>query len=156
MKLYLYYLRSAMLIAIADIYTYAKKAVEKREKKLFFCEEGLRRALTLDRDEGKSAENVVAWHLIKRGYGSKVFFEPYYWKNKHEVDFIYDDSVLVLPVEVKYREHPVTADTRGFIEFMHAFNLNLGIIVTKDILKKEIIAGKEIIFIPLWLFLLLL
>jgi hypothetical protein len=41
---------------------------------------------------------------------------------------------------------------------MHAFNLNLGIIVTKDVLKKEIIAtaGKEIIFIPLWLFLLLL
>jgi len=47
-----------------------------------FCEEGLRRALTLDKDEGKSAENVVAWHLIKRGYCSKVFFVPYYWKNK--------------------------------------------------------------------------
>ena len=157
LKLYLYYLRSSMLIATADVYTYAKKAVEKREKKLFFCEEGLRRALTLDHDEGKSAENVVAWHLIKRGCRSKVFFEPYYWKNKHEVDFIYDDSMLVLPVEVKYREHPVAADTRGLIEFMHAFNLNLGIIVTKDVLKPEIIAaGKEIIFIPLWLFLLLL
>ena len=157
LKLYLYYLRSSMLISIADVYTYAKKAVEKREKKLFFCEEGLRRALTLDRDEGKSAENVVAWHLTKRGYCSKVFFVPYYWKNKYEVDFIYDDSVLVLPVEVKYREHPVAADTRGLIEFMHAFNVNLGIIVTKDVLKLDIIAaGKEIIFIPLWLFLLLL
>jgi len=50
-----------------------------------------------------------------------------------------------------------SADTRGLIEFMHAFNLDLGIIVTKDVLKPEIIAaGKEITFIPLWLFLLLL
>ena len=87
----------------------------------------------------------------------KGLFVPYYWKNKYEVDFIYDDSMCVLPVEVKYRHHPSSADTRGLIEFMHAFNLNLGIIVTKDVLKKEIIAsGKEIIFIPLWLFLLLL
>ena len=46
---------------------------EIREKKLFFCEEGLRRALTFDMEEGKSAENVVAWHLIKRGYRRKVF-----------------------------------------------------------------------------------
>ena len=156
LKLYLYYLRSSMLIAIADVYTRAKKAVEKREKKLFFCEEGLRRALTFDMDEGKSAENVVAWHLIKRGYRRKVFFDAYYWKNKHEVDFIYDDSKLLLPVEVKYREHPVTADTKGLIEFMHAFDLNIGIIVTKEMLKQEKIADKEIIFIPLWLFLLLL
>ena len=145
-----------MLIAIADVYTRAKKAVEKREKKLFFCEEGLRRALTLDMEEGKSAENVVAWHLIKRGYRGKVFFDAYYWKNKHEVDFIYDDSKLIIPVEVKYREHPVTADTKGLIEFMHAFDLNIGLIVTKDMLKQEKIGDKEIIFIPLWLFLLLL
>ncbi|NAT10894.1 hypothetical protein C4E22_05030 [ANME-1 cluster archaeon AG-394-G06] len=85
LKLYLYYLRSSMLIAIADVYTRAKKAVEKREKKLFFCEEGLRRALTFDMDESKSAENVVAWHLIKRGYRRKVFFDAYYWKNKHDI-----------------------------------------------------------------------
>ncbi len=99
LKLYLYYLRTSMLIAIADVY---------------------------------------------------------YWKNKHEVDFIYDDSKLLFPVEVKYREHPVTADTKGLIEFMHAFDLNIGIIVTKEMLKQEKIADKEIIFIPLWLFLLLL
>jgi predicted AAA+ superfamily ATPase len=93
----------------------------------------------------------------RRLRSSKVFFVPYYWKNKYEVDFIYDDSTCVLPVEVKYREHPVAADTRVLIEFMHAFNLDLGIIVTKDVLKPEIIAaGKAIIFIPLWLFLLLL
>ncbi len=88
LKLYLYYLSSSMLAAIANVYTHAKGAVEKREKKLYFCEEGLRKSLTLDKDKGMSAENVVAWHLIKRGYGSKVFFKPYYWKNKYKVDFI--------------------------------------------------------------------
>jgi predicted AAA+ superfamily ATPase len=106
-------------------------------------------------DEDKSSENVVAWHLIKRGYRRNVFFDAYYWKNKNDVDLIYDDSKLLIPIEVKYREHPVTADTKGLIEFMRAFDLNLGLIVTKDIFKQEIIADKEIIFIPLWLFLLI-
>jgi predicted AAA+ superfamily ATPase len=35
----------------------------------------------------------------------KGLFVPYYWKNQYEVDFIYDDSMCVLPVEVKYRHH---------------------------------------------------
>jgi len=73
LKLYLYYLTSSMLISIADVYTRSGKAAEKREKKLYFCEEGLRKGLTLDMDNGRSAENVVAWHLIKGGYGPKVF-----------------------------------------------------------------------------------
>jgi predicted AAA+ superfamily ATPase len=38
----------------------------------------------------------------------------YYWKNKYEVDFVYDDSKKVIPVEVKYREHPTNADLKGY------------------------------------------
>ncbi len=156
LKLYLYYLMSSMLISIADVYTCSGKAVEKREKKLYFCEEGLRKALTLDRDKGRSAENVVAWHLIKRGYGSKVFFKPYYWKKKHEVDFIYEDPTIVLPVEVKYRGHVVLSDAKGLVEFMHAFDRSTGIIVTMNKLGREEIDGRNIFFIPIWFFLLVL
>ncbi len=156
LKLYLYYLSSSMLTSVADVYTRAGKAVEKREKKLYFCEEGLRKSLTLDKDKGRSAENVVAWHLIKRGYGSKVFFKPYYWKNKHEVDFIYDDAAIVLPVEVKYRERVKSTDARGLVEFMQVFDQNTGILVTTDEFRKDMIDGRDVLFIPIWLFLLVL
>ncbi len=80
LKLYLYYLQSSMMIFIADVYTPSRKATKKRAKKLYFWEEGLRRALTLDKDDAKSAENIVAWHLIKRGLDSKPLFQPAYWK----------------------------------------------------------------------------
>jgi predicted AAA+ superfamily ATPase len=49
-KLYLYYLQSSMMVFVADVFAPSKKAVEKRAKKLYFWEEGLRRALTLDRE----------------------------------------------------------------------------------------------------------
>jgi hypothetical protein len=41
-----------------------KKVAEKRAKKLYFWEEGLRRALTLDRDDSKAAENITAWRNV--------------------------------------------------------------------------------------------
>jgi predicted AAA+ superfamily ATPase len=156
LKLYLYYLQSSMMVFVADVFAPSKKAAEKRAKKLYFWEEGLRRALTLDRDDGKAAENIAAWHLIKKGRESKPFFEPYYWKNKHEVDFVYDDAKKVIPIEIKYREHPTNADLKGLIEFMEMEDLNIGIVVTKDTFRKGELEGRRVLFIPLWLFLLLI
>jgi len=155
LKLYLYYLQSSMMIFIADVYTPSGKATEKRAKKLYFWEEGLRRALTLDKDDGKSAENIVAWHLIKRGMDSKPFFKPAYWKNKFEVDFVYDDSQMVIPVEVKYREQPTGSDVKGLIEFMDLYDSSYGIVVTKDIFRKDETGGYRILYIPIWLFLII-
>ena len=157
LKLYLYYLQSSMMVFVADVYAPSKKAAEKRPKKLYFWEEGLRRALTFDKDDAKSAENIVAWHLIKRGMGSRSFFSPKYWKNKYEVDFVYDDSKMVIPVEVKYRNQSTGSDVRGLVEFMEKYDLignpNVGIVVTKDIFKKEKFGEYTILHIPIWIFL---
>jgi predicted AAA+ superfamily ATPase len=153
LKLYLYYLQSSMMVFVADVFAPSKKAAEKRAKKLYFWEEGLRRALTLDRDDGKAAENIAAWHLIKNGRESKPFFEPYYWKNKYEVDFVYDDSKKVIPIEIKYREHPTNADLKGLTEFMEMEDLDTGIVVTKDTFKK---GERQVVYIPMWFFLLLI
>jgi len=156
LKLYLYYLQSSMMVFVADVYAPSKKAAEKRAKKLYFWEEGLRRALTLDKDDGKTAENIVAWHLIKKGSKSKPAFKPYYWKNKYEVDFVYDDSRTVIPIEVKYQKQPSTADIKGLKEFINLYGLNKGIVVTRDTFKIEELEGCWILFIPLWLFLLII
>ncbi len=156
LKLYLYYLLSSSMIFVADVYTSSKKGVEKRPKKLYFWEEGLRRAVTLDRDDGKAAENVVAWHLIKRGHESKPSFEPYYWKNKYEVDFVYDDSRMMIPVEVKYKDNPSISELKGLFEFMDLSRVSFGIVVTKEMFKKETTGGHTIFYIPIWFFLMMI
>jgi predicted AAA+ superfamily ATPase len=152
-KLYLYYLKSSMMIFVADVYAPSRKAAEKRAKKLYFWEEGLRRALTLDMDDGKTAENLVAWHLIKKGRESRPSFEPYYWKNKFEVDFVFDDMRKVIPVEVKYREHPGKGDISGLMEFMENEKLKTGVVVTRDVFRKDDYGERSLIYIPLWFFL---
>jgi len=152
-KLYLYYLKASSLIYISEVYFRRKKSRERLEKKMYFWEEGLRRALTLDDNEGKSIENVVVWHLIKKGMKEKPFFEPFYWKNRGEVDFIFDGK-KILPVEIKYRENPLHINS--LIEFLDKFSIDKGVVVTKDFLDEKIIKDKKILFIPAWLFLLYL
>ena len=152
-KLYLYYLASSGLIFISEVYFKSKKARERIEKKIYFWEEGLRKALTMDEDEGKAVENIVAWHVIKRAMNKKIFFQPSYWKNHYEVDMVLPEKKPI-PVEVKYRENPT--DIKGLLEFTNKFDVKQGFVVTKDLLDKQIINGKEILFIPTWIFLLVL
>lgn len=151
-KLYLHYLESSGLIYIAEVYFKSKKARERIAKKIFFWEEGLRKALTLDDNDGKAMENIVAWHVIKKMREKHVFYQPSYWKNTYEVDFILDEQKPI-PIEVKYKNDP--ADIKGLIEFIKKFDVKKGIVVTKDTFKKEIIENTEILFIPVWLFLLI-
>ena len=147
-KLYLYYLESSMLIFISEIYARKKKARERREKKIYFWEEGMRRALTFDDDPGKAVENVVAWHLSKSGAS-----RPYYWKNTHEVDFIYQGSRGVVPVEVKFSSKINASDVKGLTEFLKRYPSSHGIVVTRDLFDSRTINGKKAFFIPAWLFL---
>jgi hypothetical protein len=153
-KLYLFYLKSSMLIFTAEVYSTTKRMREMKEKKIYFWEEGLRKALTLDTVEAKAVENIVAWHLIKKGLESKTFFTPFYWKNRHEVDFVFDDSKHITAVEVKYRSEISNSDIKGLLEFIGKFNLEKAAVVTRDLIERREIEGKEILFIPAWLLLL--
>jgi len=48
----------------------------------------------------------------------------------------------------------VPKDLLGILAFCKKFGLKKGIVVTRDLFKKGEINGKEILFIPAWLFLL--
>ena len=72
------------------------------------------------------------------------------------MDFVYDDSRTVNPTEVKYQKQPPTADINELKEFINLYGLNKGIVVTRDTFKIEELEGCWILFIPLWLFLLII
>ncbi|MGQ4914715.1 MAG: ATP-binding protein [Candidatus Asgardarchaeia archaeon] len=154
-KQYIHYLISSMLVVIAEKYTKRRLSQERSPKKIYLWEEGLRRAITIDYTIGRSAENIVTWHLIKLGMLLDPTFTPFYWKNKYEVDFVFAITPDIIPIEVKYKEN-VTSIPKGILEFhKKVMPVSKAIVVTKDTFdyKEE---PFKIFFVPLWLFLLVL
>ncbi|MGA1821376.1 MAG: ATP-binding protein [Thermoplasmatota archaeon] len=151
-KLYLYYLKTSGLIHVMKVYSKKKISRERSEKKIYFFDEGMRKALTLDMGGIRFSEVMAASHLTALGKEMNYLFEPHYWKNDREVDYVYENRGVLVPVETKYRNDP--GDINGVIEFLEKYHLKRGIIVTKDTFKIEDHGDTGVIqFIPLWLFL---
>lgn len=157
-KNYTSYLEESFLIYTA--YFYSKKQVisTRKEKKLFFIDCGLRNSLLLkeitDLEKTKIVENLVFFHVLslkKRELFPKIF----YWldKARNEVDIVVALKNEVIPIEVKYKNEIEKKDIKGLIKFCKEFKTR-GIVVTKDLLEKREIEGKDILFIPAWLLLL--
>jgi len=136
-KNYLHYLQSSMLIFLSEVYSGSKSMSERKEKKIYLWEEGLRKALSLDGDNAKAVENVVAWHLFKKGSKSRVFYRPYYWRDITEVDYVYYDGKVLLPVEVKYGSKVSGSSLKGLSEFIEKYKTKKAIVITKDLLRNE-------------------
>ena len=81
--------------------------------------------------------------------------EIFYWQDakKNEVDIVVNKSDP-LPVEVKYCSEAAAEDARNVLLFMEEFKIKKGVVVTKNTFEKQKINGKEVVFIPAWLFLL--
>ncbi len=130
-----------------NYYSTALKSTIRKAKKIYCADIGLRNAIITERDEGEAVENVVFRHLILS------YDKIYYWDNKYECDFIVKTYENIMPIEVKYSDDPKRIN--GLLEFMENFGVKRGIVVTKDILKKEKFSDCEVLFIPLRIFLLL-
>ena len=70
----------------------------------------------------------------------------FYFRNSFEVDLILKEKGKILPIEIKYGQ----AERKSILKFLEKFKIKKGIIISKDIFKKE----KNLEIIPLWQFLL--
>ena len=158
-KKYLSYLEECFLIYTT--YVYSKKHVisTRKEKKLFFVDNGLRNALLLkeinDDVKSKIVENLVFTHVLHLKK-NELFPKIFYWldENKNEVDIILEIRKNTIPIEVKYSNDVLNKELKGLLGFMHRFEIKKGIVVTRDLLEERNIDGKTIYFIPVWTFLL--
>lgn len=150
---YIEYLKSTYLII--EILKYAKsiKTQLKSMKKYLSIDQGLRNALMKnyeinENNIGFIIENTIGIHLFKtaKAKNLKLF---YIRKDKEEIDFIIKNEIMI-PIEVKYKQNIKEEDTKTIKEFVKEKKLRLGIMVTKDLFKKE----TNILYIPAWLFLL--
>lgn len=155
---YLGYLKQAFLINILENYSNNIAKVIRTNKKLSILDNGIQNSLLKQKD----IDSDLAGHIVEsmvdfdfRLLCEKENYKQFYFRNsdKEEIDIIIDRNIDVIPIEVKYTNQIENSDLKAinkFIEENQNKGINqakFGIIITKDILKKE----GNLYFIPYWL-----
>lgn len=147
-KDYLSFYKEAFLFFTVDHFSYSFKEQKTLASKIYCIDNGLRNAVSFrfSKDEGKLVENVVFIELKRRNKN------PYYWKNKGEVDFILKEKdQSLIAANVSYTDTIEEREIKSLLEFKKNYKKTKQLLViTKDIEKEE----NEIKFIPLWKWLL--
>ena len=156
-KSYLFYLQNSFLIDL--LYNYSKSAAKqlRKNKKVHIAHPSItttimnysRKSLLIEEVTGRYVESIIFQH-------AKILSEKLsFWRTpqKEEVDIIIEGKGKI-PIEVKYKNQIKKSETKSLLKFMSKYKIKRGILVTKNIFKKEKIESKEILFIPAWLFLL--
>ncbi|MCZ7372542.1 MAG: ATP-binding protein [Candidatus Methanoperedens sp.] len=122
-------------------------------KKVYVIDTGLVNAIAfkVSKDTGKLYENIVFIELKRRGK------EIYYWKNKHECDFLIKEGEIikeVIQVCFELTEENKEREINGINEAMEVFKLKEGLMITGDFEGEEAVNGKNLVYKPLWKWLL--
>ena len=153
---YIEFLKTSYLII--EILKFANvKEQMKAKKKFLIIDQGLRNALLKDYqlkedNIGFIIENLVGLNCFSQS--RKESNNLFYCRINDEVDFIIKNR-KTLPIEVKYRNQIKRKEIKSLLSFLEKRNLTEGLIITKNLYKKETIGKNEIFFIPAWLFLLM-
>jgi len=150
---YLEYLEEAYFFILTRKYTSSILKQELTEKKAYAIDNGFLNAFTFkfSHDWGKLLENMVFLELIKQG--KKVFF----YKNKHECDFIVMEGnrkkIVQVCLSIQDRD-TYQREINGIIEVAELLGMKSACIVTfseENIVKKK---GLTIDIIPAFKFVL--
>ena len=132
---------------MAPRFFFSLKAQEKKPKKVYSIDNGLRKAtaFVFSGDEGRLAENLVFQELSRAG------FEVFYWKEKQEVDFIARKDGEVWAVNVSYGDSLPEREIRGLRELTESkLKVDRKVLVTKSLDEMQ----GEVELVPLWMWLL--
>ncbi|MBI4044042.1 MAG: ATP-binding protein [Candidatus Diapherotrites archaeon] len=160
-KKYLGHLEDIFLITQSSQHTKNVRKRQKSLKKIYILDNGIRNALLGKLNDntpsdfqemGALAETTLNNHLRRLKFNIEKTPNPQidYWKNGHEIDNVVTLSSKPIPIECKYKNDITPKDIKGLKEFGEKFKPPMSIIITKNTIKKE----DEILFVPLWLFLL--
>ncbi len=152
---YALYCQSAFLLFFVKKYDRNLKVQSRNPQKVYCIDTGLRQANAFyhSLDQGKLIENVVFLELLRRN--ETVF----YHQEKYEVDFlILELGLAVKAINVCYcdlkDEETYIRETEGMLECLKMHGLKQGTILTKSLDVQETRDGREIIFKPVYKFLL--
>ena len=153
-KHYLSILEETFIINLLKPFFTSKTTELKKNPKLYFMDMGLRNyiidsfnELTLRPDKGKIVENAVFIQL-KINEQSPLR----YWRTlaKAEVDFIIGDRSNLIPIEVKYSFFKQPKISRGFRNFLLAYQPQRALVLTKGFWGELKVSSCLIKFVPVW------
>jgi predicted AAA+ superfamily ATPase len=161
---YVSYLEKTHLISRSYHYGNKKSRGGKKVPKMYVQDVGMRHAVlgfteqTLERDNsqlGYIAETVVNDHLRRLQYclDPSSVSTMYFWQTRQqkEIDFIAELRSRPVPVEVKYQSSVSYRDGGALSKFLSEDTSSpFGIVLTKTDFRKE----DNVLYVPLWLFLL--
>ncbi len=147
---YIDLLEKAFLIKISYNFT-ASVAKQVRASKKQYCAHSSIVAALLDYPT-EILNTEVAGHLVEAAIVNNIDKYSFWRTPQYEVDVIIRSGKKIIPVEVKYKAQIRKKDIKSMLKFMEEFKIEVGFIVTKDVFKQEKMDGKEIIFIPAWVF----
>ncbi|MEA1864854.1 MAG: ATP-binding protein [Euryarchaeota archaeon] len=142
---YISYLEMGFLIQKCYNFSKNRLTSEKKMKKLYLSNTTLLFSLCEEPDYGRVVEN-----LIINSSGSHFFWR----RGGLEVDCILLKDGSVVPVEPKYSGNIRKRDIKGLIKFLKDFSIDSGYVVTRDTETEEMMDGRQVVFIPLWRWLL--
>ena len=146
-KTYIEYLASSFFISRSYLYSKSTLKSFRKNPKIYAGDNAF--FYLISAKEGLMMETAVYNHLKHLG------FEMFYWQNKAklEVDILLQTSSGLLPVEVKYGKKVSKSDLKGLLTCMNELGSCVGIIVTSEKMGLENIGGKQVHYIPAWMFL---
>ena len=159
-KNYLQYLENSFLFFSAPLFSFSYKKQIYNPSKIYLIDAAFFNniAFKTSKNIGSLYENIVFLQLI-RDKDNEIFY--YKTKNNFEVDFVVKRKNKIKSlIQVCYdldNAQTIEREERALIEAMKEFRLKQGFIVNKNVEKVKTIPktkGREIIYIPLWKYLL--
>lgn len=155
-RTYISYLLEAYLFAESCKFSFKVKEQIINPKKIYCRDTGLRNAVafSFSEDLGHIAENLAYNHLAQREE------ETFYYKNKHEVDFVIKGKASGLKEAIQVclsnleDKNTKKRELDGISEAMSVFSIPLGTIITDDLEEFVKMGRRKIRFVPLWKWLL--
>lgn len=154
---YLFYLEESFLLTLLRKYSRGGYSQAKTKPKIHISDVGILAAASGFREQawldagiaGRTMEGLVVNILRFALPDLNIFF----WRDKQgEVDIVLERGNKKIPVEVKYQQNALKSKLSSLERFQEKYKSKFSLIITKE----ELEIRKDRIFMPLWLFLLLL
>ncbi|MCX6690182.1 MAG: ATP-binding protein [Methanoregula sp.] len=141
---YLFFIRTAFLIRVAEPYSRSPAKRMRRHKKVYVAHPSIACAV-LGYDRTQLIEPVLG------PYVETLFAGKFFWrdKEKNEVDVVVESPTLI-PIEIKYQNRISPADTKSLRLFMKMHKVGKAVLITKNIFLRRSLDGNEILLIPAW------
>lgn len=162
LKNFLNIVEAAYLWYPVTIFSTNKIASIKKQPKAYFNDVGLRNFLAatfdvtqLEKEKGFIAENFVYNQLTKFNQNQlNGLAQIQFWRSPdgNEVDFIFEYSGKLLPIEVKFQRTEQIKIPRGYQIFIQKLELKQAIIISADSLEVRQVNDCDVFIIPMILF----